>query len=439
MQVSVEDVSALTKKIKVVLPAELVGQKIDAAYNELKNDVSVKGFRKGKVPRRVLEKSFGERVQYEVAEKLIQDSYFDALSETKLDAVVHPQVKNHSYSEDGSFCYEAEVDVKPEFDLVDFRELEVEVEEAQVEEKDIDAALEELRLHLAPLKSVADRGVEEGDVVVIDFQGYHDGEELKQVGGTNYTVDVGSGKNGKEFEDTLIGLQKAEETTREISFPAGFSNPVLAGKNVEFKITVQDIKERALPELDDEFAKDVDQKFNSLAELRADIREEQLKKLENRQKGDLADKIMQKLIEGHDFDVPEKLVIYEAEMLVKEMEQNLMNQGVSIEAAGLSRDKLAENYREAAAKRVKGDFIIKKIAEKENITLADEDIEAGFKRIADQYNMALDEVKKYFRNRDDLLPFMNELLNEKVLDFLRENVQMKKVAKTDEAAKEAVS
>ncbi len=267
-----------------------------------------------------------------------------------------PQVKKHSYGDDGSFSYEAEIDVKPEFELVDFRQLEVEVDESKVEEKDVDAALEELRRNLAPLKSVTDRDVEEGDVVVIDFQGYHEGEPLKQVAGANYTVEIGSGRNGKEFEEALIGLKKGEEASREIAFPAGFSNPVLAGKEVEFKITVQDIKERALPALDDEFAKDVDQKFASLAELRADIEAEHLKKLENKQKGDLADKIMQKLIEGHDFEVPEKLVVYEAEMLVKEMEQNLMNQGVSIEAAGLNRDKLAENYREPAARRVKGRF-----------------------------------------------------------------------------------
>lgn len=439
MQVSVEDVNTLTKKIKVVLPAELVGKKLDAAYEQLKNDVSIKGFRKGKVPRRILEKNFGERVQNDVAEKLVQDSYFDALEESKLDAVVHPQVKAHSYDDDGSFTYEAEIDVRPEFELADIRQLEFEIEDSKVEEKHIDAALEELRRNLAPLKSVTDREVADGDVVVIDFQGYQGGEPLQQVAGTNYTVEVGSGKNGKEFEETLIGLQKGEEASREIAFPAGFANPVLAGKDVEFKITVRDIKERALPALDDEFAKDVDQKFSSLAELRADIEAEQRKKLENRQKGDLADKIMQKLIEVHDFEVPEKLVVYEAEMLVKEMEQNLLQQGVSVEAAGLNRDKLAADYREPAAKRVKGDFIIKKIAEKENITLADNDIEAGFQRVADQYNMALAEVKKYFRNREDLLPFMNELLNEKVLDFLRESVQIKRVAEAETEEKEAAS
>jgi trigger factor len=428
MQVTVEDVSKVTKKIKVTLSADIVGRKLDAAFDELKSDVSIKGFRKGKVPRRILEKSFGDRVQHEVAEKLIQDSYFEALEKSKLDAVVHPQVRKHAYAEDGSFAYEAEVDVRPAFELGDYKNLTVEIEEIPVDDGSVIQALGELRRQMAPLKNVTDRPVEKNDVVVIDFQGYDEGQALKQVSGENYTVEVGSGKNGREFEENLIGLTTGEEANREVDFPQGFSNPLLAGKKIEFKIKVKDIKERALPELDDEFAKDVDQKFSSLDELKEHIRSEQLKKNEERQKGDLADKIVQKLIEMHDFEVPNRLVVYEAEMLVKEMEQNLLRQGVNIEAAGLNRDKLAENYREPASRRVKGDFVIKKIAEQEEIKIDDVDIEEGFKRISEQYGMTIDEVKKYFKNREDLLPFMNELLNEKVLDFLRKNVQVKKVA-----------
>jgi len=428
MQVTVEDISPLTKKIKVVLPAEVVGRKMDTAYEELKGDVSIKGFRKGKVPRRILEKSFGDRVQHEVAEKLIQETYFDALEETKLEAVVHPQVSTHEYADDGSFSYIAEIDVKPDFELGQYKGIEVEVEEVTVDDASVDQALEGMRKQIAPLQSVNDRKVQEGDVVVIDFKGYHQGEEMKQVGGENYSVDVGSGRNGKEFEENLVGLSIGEETTREIAFPADFSNPVLAGKEVSFKITVKDVKERVLPALDDEFAKDVDQKFDSLAALREHIRNEQTKKIEETQKGELTDKIMQKLMEMHEFEVPNRLVVYEAEMLVKEMEQNLLRQGVNIETVGLNRDKLAENYREPAAKRVKGDFLIKKIAEKEDIKIGEADIEEGFQRISKQYNMQVDEVKKYFRNREDLLPFMNELLNEKVLDFLRENAVVTKVA-----------
>ena len=292
MQVTVEDVSAVSKKIKVVLPAEVVGKKLDAAFDALQGDVSIKGFRKGKVPRRILEKSFGDRVQHEVAEKLIQDTYFDALEESKLEAVVHPQVSMHEYGDDGSFSYIAEIDVKPEFELGEYKGMEIELEDTPVDEASVDSALEELRRQMAPLRSVTDRKVQDGDIVVLDFQGYHEGEPMKQVAGENYSVDIGSGRNGKEFEENLLGLAAGEETTREISFPAGFSNPVLAGKDVSFKLTVKDIKERVLPELDDEFAKDVDQKFETLSSLRDHIREQQQRKMEDARKGELSDKII---------------------------------------------------------------------------------------------------------------------------------------------------
>lgn len=441
MQVTVEDVNTLSKKIKVVLPPDVVEAKLSAAFDALKNDVSIKGFRKGKVPRKFLEKSYGSQVKQEVAEKLVQDTYFEALEQCGLDAVVHPQVSKTDYEADNSFTYVAEIDVRPEFELGQYKGLTIEMPEIVADDEIVEKALDQLRLRNAPLRSVADRASQQGDIVTIDFKGYHDGKAMSQVSGENYTVDIGSGKNGIEFEGQMIGLKPGEQATRLIAFPAGFANPLLAGKEIEFRITVADLKERVLPELDDEFAKDIDAQFSTLAELKEHIRAEHVKKMEERQKGDLADKLMEKIIGSHEFEIPNRLVIYEAEMLVKETEQNLINQGITIESAGLSRDQLAQNYREPAARRVKGDFIIKKIAAAENLTLSEEDIAQGFGRVAQQYNMKIDEVKQYFRNREYLMPFMNELLNEKVIDYLRDNTEIKRVpagetAVTEEAAAE---
>ncbi|MEW6429187.1 MAG: trigger factor [Thermodesulfobacteriota bacterium] len=436
MQIAIEDVSSLTKKMKITLPADLVGKRLDAAYDEIRGEVSIKGFRKGKAPRVVMEKNFGGRVKQDVAEQLIKDTYFDALQESKLDAVVHPNINRHEYLGDGGFYYEALVDIRPEFELGDYRSIEVEVEEIHVDEATVDAAIEKLRREHAPLISVTDRPSREGDIVVVDFQGYHEGEAMKQVTGSGYSVEIGSGSYGKDFEDALIGLGKGETATREITFPAGFVNPVMAGKTISFEISVVDLQQRVLPELNDEFAKDVDEQFATLAQLREHIRAQEIKKREERQQGDIADRIMKKLLEMHDFEAPERLVIYEAEMMVKEMEQNLLRQGVNIETAGLNREKLAENYRTPAAMRVRGDFIIKKISEKEEIKVVDTDIEEGFKRIAGQYGMAVDEVRRYFRAREDLMPFINELLNEKVLQFLRDSVTIKRTAPAEAAAVE---
>ncbi len=434
MQVNIEDVSALTKKMTIILPRDFVEKRLDDAYNNLKSEVSLKGFRKGKIPRKVLEKNYGAKVQYDVAEKMIQDTYFDALEQENIDAVVHPEIKTHKYEEDGSFAYEAEVEIKPQFELGEYKGIEVELPEIAVSEDEVEQELESLRKQMAPLRSVENRAIQMDDIAVIDFQGYHNGEPMKQVHGENYSVDVGLGRNGKEFEERLIGLNKGEDASHEIEFPSHFGNPVLAGKKVEFKIHVKDVKERVLAELDDEFAKDVGEEFNSLEDLKKHIHEKAMQSREESQRGDLVDRIMMKLVETHDFEVPRRLVAYEINALVKELENNLEKQGMTLESAGLNREALAEQYKEAAERRVKGDFIIKKIGEQENIKLENEDIDKGFNRIAQRYQMPVSEVKKYFGSRDDLLPLMNELLNEKILKFLTDAAKIKRVPASSEEA-----
>lgn len=432
MQVNVEDVSALTKRMNIILPQDYVAKAIETAYDKLKSEVNLKGFRKGKIPRQVLEKNYGAKVEYDVADKMIQDTYFDALEKVNLDAVAHPEIRDYKYETDGSFAYRAEVDVRPQFELGTYKGLEVEQPAIVVTEPEIEQELETLRRQMAPLKGVEERGIVEGDIAIIDFQGFDAGEAMKQVKGENYSVDVGSGRNGKEFEEKLIGLKKGEEAVQEVEFPAAFSNPVLAGKSVEFRITVKDVKERVLPALDDEFAKEVGEEFKTLDDLKQQIRERRTKKKEEAQRGDLTDRLMAKLLENHPFEVPPRLVAFEIEALIKELEGNLDRQGMTLESAGLTKEKLIAQYKEAAEKRVRGDFLLKKIAEKEEIKLENEDIEKGFQRIADQYTMPMEEVKKFFQSRNELLPFMSELLSEKILSFLIANATVKNVAAADE-------
>ena len=425
MQINVEDVSPLTKKMTITLPEAQVVQELESAYKKLNSEVSLKGFRKGKIPRQVLEKNYRPKVEYEVAEKLIQGTYFDALGKSKIDAVVHPDIREQKFAEDGTFVYTAEVDVRPQFELAQYKGLEIEQTALEVTDEEIAQELEVLRKQMAPLQSVEDRAIEKGHLAVVDFQGYHNGNPIKQVVGENYSVDVGSSQYGNEFEERLLGLKKGEETSQEIDFPANFANPILAGKKVEFKISVKDVKERVLPALDDEFAKEVGEEFADLEALKAHIREKKLQAKKDAQRGDLTDKLMRVLIENHDFEIPPRLVAYEIEAMIKELESNLERQGMTLEAAGFNRDALVEQYKLAAQARVKGDFLLKKVAEKEGLKLENEDIDKGFKRISEQYNMPVSEVKKYFSSRDDLLPFMAELLNEKILSFLLDAAKMK--------------
>ncbi|HIQ38007.1 MAG TPA: trigger factor [Desulfocapsa sulfexigens] len=442
MDVVVEDVSALTKKITITLPKEGVQKQLEKAYGKLQREAKMKGFRRGKVPRTVIIRTYQGQVQAEIGEKLVQESYFDAIEKEKIDPVVHPDISDPVFNEDGTFTFVANIDIRPEFELAEYKGIEVEKVDSEISDAAIEVEIEELRRDMAPLRSVADRGVENGDVIVVDFEGFHNGKAMKEVKNDNYSVDVGSGKLSPEFEEKLVGMKQGEDATHEVDFPADYVNPVLAGKTVEFHVKIKEVKERVLSELNDDFARDVDEKFNSIADLEESVREGLQAEKDKRAEGDIADRIMLKLLERHEFEVPERLIRFEVEEMIKNTEKQLEQQGMNLESAGINRDDLAKQSRETAEKRVRGDFILKKIADIEDIKVKDEDMDRAFKRIGDQYNMPIAQVKEFFQSRDDLLPFMNEILNEKILKFLRENAKFvdaapaKKEANKEEVADE---
>ena len=438
MEIAVENLSDLTRKLTITLPKETVGPALDKAYAKINKEVKLKGFRRGKIPQSVLEKNFRDQIQAEVGEKLVQETYFEAVEKEGLEPVVHPEIAEHRFPEDGTFVYVAMVDIKPQIDLKEYKGLEVEKPVLTVGEEEVDKELTLLQRHQAALKT-AEEGhvIAMDDVAVVDFQGFHNGKAMKEVRNENYSVDIGMNRLGKDFEEKLIGMKKGDKALYEVDFPADYPNPLLAGKKVEFKVDVKDVKVRVKPELDDEFAKDIKPELTSLQALRDDIRARLQKAKDDALQGDLDDRIMHKLIELNPFEVPQRLVNYEIQEMLKQTEENLKRSGLSFESAGINLEELVEKNRDVAAKRVKGDFLLKKIAEVEEIKIADEDIQRGYQRIADQYRMTLDEVKKYFQRREEILPFMNELHNEKVLNFLREQARFTSVAPAAGAGEEA--
>ena len=432
MDVKVEEVNALTRKVTITLPADEVKGKIDKAYAKLQKEAKMKGFRRGKVPRSVIEKTYKPQVQAEVGEELVQETYFDIIEKQDFDPVVHPEIDEPAFNDDGSFTYVAKVDIRPDFELGEYKGIEVEEVDTEVEEGAIDFELSRIQREMAALKNVEDRAVAMDDVVVVDYQGYHKGNPMKHVKNEDFTVDVGKGQMDPEFEAKLIGMKKGEEASHEVEFPEKHPNPILAGKKVEFRIEVKDVKERVLAELDDEFAKDVNEKFETLDDLKEMIRERLEGDKKSAADGELNDRIMKKLLETHEFEVPERLVRFEVEQMIKQTEEQLEKSGMDLESAGLNREELAKNNEPIAIQRVTGDFILKKIAEVEEIKVQDEDLDRAFKRIGDQYSMPVDRVKEFFKSRDDLLPLMNEVLNEKILNFLKEEAQLQKPSQKDD-------
>ncbi len=424
MEVLVEEIGTLTKKLTITLPESDVQTKLKEAYDKIQRESKMRGFRRGKVPRSIIIKTYKPQVEGEVGEKLVQDTYFDVVEQQKIEPVVHPEISDPVFNPDGTFTYTAQVDVRPEFELGEYRGLTIEKPDTTVSDEEVEKDLKAIQKNMAALRSVDDRPIQKGDVIILDYQGFHNGNAIKHVKNDNFSLEVGSGKMGSEFEENLVGMKQGEEADHEVDFPEKHPNPILAGKKVVFHVTVKDIKERVLAELDDEFAKDVGKEYTTLDDLKKTIRERLTKKKEENAEGEFTDRLMQQLLKNHDFEVPKRLIRFEAEEMVKQTEQQFEKSGLSLEAAGLNRQTLVENNEPVAVDRVRGDFILKKIAEVEEIKLNDEDMDRGFKRIGDQYNMSVAKVKEFFQNRDDLLPLMNELINEKVLRFLREQANV---------------
>lgn len=436
MDIAVEQVADLTRKLTITLPPEVVKLNLDKAYARANRELSLKGFRRGRIPRQVLQQHFGPQIENEVGEQLVQESYFNATEQEKLDTVVHPEIHEQRFNEDGSFTYVAMVDVKPVFELGQYKGLEIELPPLSVSDLEIDLELQRIRRRQAAVQSAPEgHAIAMDDLVTVDFQGFHDGKAMKAVHSENYLVDMGTNRLGEDFEKKLLGLHQGEKTLYEVDFPAKYPNPLLAGRKVEFKVDVKEVKVRVMPDLDDELAKDVDENYKSLDDLKNAIRADLTKAREVARQGDLDDKIMSRLVEQSSFSVPKRLVNYELQEILKQMEADLKLSGLTFETAGLDLKELVERNRGFAEQRVKGDFILKRIAEVEGIKLGNEDLERGYQRIADQYNMGIEEVKSYFKRREELLPMMHELHNEKVLNFLRE--QTKVIDKAPEAAPEA--
>ncbi len=435
MDVKIEEISGLTRKVTITVPEDIVTGRLDEAYQKLQKESKMKGFRRGKVPRSIIVKNYKHQVEAEIGEKLVQETYFDTIEKEDIDPVVHPEIQEVHFKDDGTFVYVAHVDVRPVFELGIYKGLEIEKSDTSVDDAAIDQELTRMQRQMAVLKSVEDREIALDDVVIVDYQGYHNGHPMKQVKNDDYQVDVGSGQMGQEFESKLVGMKKGDEATHQVDFPDKHPNPILAGKKVDFKIKIKEVKERVLAELDDEFAKDVDEKFEKLEDLKVSIKERLQREKEQTAEGDLTDRIMQKLLAEHQFEVPERLVRFEIEQMVKQTEQQLMQSGLTLESAGMNRQELENSNRAVAVQRVTGDFILKKIAEVEEIKVSEDDLERAFKKIGDQYQMPVAKVKEFFQNRDDMLPLMNEVLNEKILAFIREEARLVEAA-SQEAEKE---
>ena len=423
MQYTIEDVSSVKKTLHIEIPLEAVARELDSAYRKLGKTAKIKGFRPGKVPRSVLERMFKKDVHSDVSSRLIQDSFVDALQKTELEVVGRPQVDPPELKENEPYRYDATVEVKPVIGDIDFKGLSLEKPIYQESDEEIEIQLKALQKRLARHEPVEQkRGAREGDHVVITYEGLKDGKPFAETQKTeNFPVTIGEGQILKEFDDGLVGMKMEETKEIPVEFPADYENAQLAGTKIDFFVTLNQIRKEVLPEINDELAKQVG-KYNSLDELKDQIRSNLKEGYAKRIEQELNEQIFKSLIEKTDFEVPESMVEYELEAIIEDTERSFAYRNQSMEDAGITRESITEKYRDTAEKQVRRHLILDAIIRQQKLTLEDAEFDKGIEEMANGFNQPAEQIRQYLSaEKDKLENFKHALLEKKALKLIIEN------------------
>lgn len=398
MSLQVERLEKNMAKLTIEVPAEELEKALQNAYLKNRKQISVPGFRKGKVPRQMIEKMYGPEIFYDdAANALIPDAYAAAVDECELELVSRPAISIEKIAKGEPFVFTAEVAVKPEVTLGQYKGIEVEKEDTSATEEEIQAALNKEQESNSRTITVEDRAVQDGDMTVIDFEGFADGTAFEGGKGTDYPLTIGSGAFIPGFEEQLIGAEIGKEVEVNVTFPEEYHAKDLAGKPAVFKCTVKEIKVKELPELDDEFAKDVSE-FDTLEEYKADLKKKLEEKKAEEAKGRKEDAVIEKIIEGASMEIPDAMVETQAEQLVDDFAQRLQMQGMSMDQymqyTGAGMEAMIERMKPQAVKRIQSRLVLEAVAAAEQIEIGEDEIEAEIGRMAEAYKMEVEKVKE---------------------------------------------
>ena len=376
MKVTVEDVSPVQKRLQVEIPEEKVATEFDKATKRIGQHVKIDGFRKGKAPKSLIKRYHGDLIQEEVLESLIRETFPKALEEVDLKLITEPRLDKAGELKEGEpFSYSALLDLWPEFELPQYKGIKIERPPIEVTDEEVDEQLHALRRHFGTIESLEEeRPVEEGDIVILDFEGFHDGEPVEGLREENYYLEVGSGYFNEEFEKKLIGAEKGKEVEIEVTYPEDALNENVAGKTILYKVLVKDIKKRVMPELDDEFAQKFGPQYKTVEDLknrlRYQIEQDKKEALERAMRQQLIDKILSQV----EFPLPESLVEKKLVQMVDNVIAHLNERGMDLESTGMSEERLKEKMREDAERQVKMEIVLDKIAEKEGISVSEDEL-----------------------------------------------------------------
>ena len=424
LKVEIENLSQVKRKLKIEVPSTEVTQEVDRAYRELGKRAKVKGFRPGKVPRSVLEMYYRKDIDHDVSETLVRRSLGEALKDKDLEAInlswpepAPPVVAGEDY------CFTVELEVPPEFTAEDYLGLKLEAPEVEVTDAEVEARLEEIRQGNALLKPPAeDRGVKEGDFVVLDYQGHFAGEPVAAAKAEGTYLEVGSGKFNPGFETNLLGLKAGTEARFDVALPDDFANPLIAGKVIDFAVKVQEVKEKVVAELDDSFAKNLGGNFQTVADLRTAVREDIIKSKERERQAYLENQVADQFLARHQFEVPPSLVTQEQENMLRDQMDRFSQQGFN--PSGMDTAKMLEVMKPMAERRVRVRLVLSRIADQEGLAVDEAEMDAALARIAVNNRRDVAEIKKFYEEHELLGTLRRTLLDDKTMKLVMDKAEI---------------
>ena len=449
MSLQVEKLEKNMAKLTIEASAEDFEKAVETAYQKNKNKISIPGFRKGKAPRKMIEQMYGKEVFFEdAANALIPEAYEKAMEECEEEIVSSPKIEVTQIGAGQSFIFTALVALKPEVTLGKYKGVKVDKIDVAVTDDEVDAAIDRERESNARTISIEDRPVKDGDMTVIDFEGFVDGVAFEGGKGENYPLTIGSGSFIPGFEAALVGAKLNEETDVNVTFPEDYHAAELAGKPAVFKCTVKEIKEKQLPDLDDEFASEVSE-FDTMAEYKEDVKKNLVAKKEAEAKDKKEEAVINAIIEDAKMEIPDAMVETQQRQMVDEFAQRMQAQGLTMEQymsfTGLTPQKMLEQVKPQALLRIQSRLVLEAVVKAENIVATEEEYEEEVKTMADQYKMEADKVKELL-GENGKKQVEEDICIKKAVEFVVENAKeakpaakrttKKKAEATEEAAAE---
>jgi trigger factor len=424
MKVSVEQTSEITSRVNVELSEEAVSRQLKKAYNRLNRSAKVKGFRPGKVPLTILKRHYGDQVNHEVGLELVNDTLMEALEQTGMEVVSQSDLDREPLQEGEPFRYSFVVEVKPQVHAQDYKNIPAKRPPLEVSDEEVAAELalrRQTNFHLRSLEEP--RPIQQGDHAVLDFKTFADGKPVPDGEARGFHLEVGSNRFNPEFENELLGASKGEEREIQVAFPLDYGNKNLAGKKATFQVAVKDIKEKVLPELNDEFAKNLGE-FESLEDLRSAIRQELESSKRKRIDDEVWAQICDELLNRNPFEVPKSMVEQELQRMLDTIRFRLSSQNLTLEQAGMDEDTFKERNRQMAEKRVRTSILLERISHQEGFEVSDEELDQGLHSTAEKMNQPYDKVRDFYLRSNMMDSYRHQLLEDKVINFLQDQADI---------------